>query len=374
MQVVVSLRSGSVRVVLCVLLSMLVHGALAWALFAFLLSPYRFSARPALAHRPSHRVLQLFPDSPHKPLQPPFAKTDPDQAEVSPARPDFVGKHNAVEGAAEFTPNRHNDDPLPSQNGEEKDELVTFDQSQQEGDLMHDGKRPLSPVSPAASAPPPAPKPPQPPLPSHDESLLPEKPLEGVAMALPQPVLADDGDVPVRKATTGEPELPAEAQPPVKVQLAVAPPAVAPSLAALPVYDPSLADHLQQKPGFRTYERRSRSTGRFVIGRKASVNVASTPQGRYEEEVYRRIAYYWYIACDEHRGDIIPGSIVISLRINSAGLLQNMDLVRRSGASVSQQSFTFAAIRRAALPPMPPAVQQEMVGNLLELIFQFNFD
>lgn len=375
MQEEVSMRGYSTRVVLCMALSVLLHGALAWALLALLCGMGSGRAPMSDAKkRPAQRVLQILtePEAPRK--EPPFAKTDPDQEEVAPLRPDFVGKHNAAESAAEFTPDRHNDDPLPSQNGEEKDELVTFDQSQQDGDLEHEGKRPQSPVTPAASAPPPAPEPPQPPVPSHDETLLPEKPVDGVATALPQPSVVEDGDVPIRKATDEKPELPAEVDTPVKVQLDAAPPAMMPSIHRLPVYDPSLADHMQQRPGFRTHERRSRSTGRFVIGRKASVNVASTPQGRYEEEIYRRIAYYWYIACDEHRGDIIPGSIVISLRINSSGLLQNMDLVRRTGASISQQSFTFAAIRRAALPPMPPAVRQEMVGSLLELIFQFNFD
>jgi hypothetical protein len=51
-----------------------------------------------------------------------------------------------------------------------------------------------------------------------------------------------------------------------------------------------------------------------------------------------------------------------------------MDLVRRHGAGVIQQSFTFRAIRRATLPPMPSTVRQEIVGELLELIFTFNFD
>ena len=138
-------------------------------------------------------------------------------------------------------------------------------------------------------------------------------------------------------------------------------------------FDPSLADHMQ-KPGFRTHERRSRSSGRFVLGRGASLNVASTPRGMYEALIYRRIAHFWYMACDEHRGDIIPGTLVISLRITKRGQIDSMALIRRSGASISQQSFTFKAIRRASLPPMPPEVQADVVGPLMELIFEFNFD
>jgi hypothetical protein len=140
-------------------------------------------------------------------------------------------------------------------------------------------------------------------------------------------------------------------------------------------YDPSLAEWAQpHKPGFRTHERRSRSSGRFIFGRGAALNVLSTPRGEYEALVYRRVAHFWYMACDDHRGDIIPGKITISLRIDKRGRLDSMALIKRSGASISQQSFTFKAIRRASLPPMPPEVQTDVVGRLMELIFEFNFD
>jgi hypothetical protein len=94
----------------------------------------------------------------------------------------------------------------------------------------------------------------------------------------------------------------------------------------------------------------------------------------YEALIYRRIAHFWYIACDEHRGDIIPGKITISLRITKRGKIDSMALIKRTGASISQQSFTFKAIRRASLPPMPQEVQADVIGNLMELIFEFNFD
>ena len=139
------------------------------------------------------------------------------------------------------------------------------------------------------------------------------------------------------------------------------------------LYDPALSAQVQT-PGFRTAERRTRSSGRFILGKGAALNVEATPRGQYEAEVYRRIARMWYAACDEHRGDIIPGSLTISLRINRHGRLANMKLLSRRGAGISQQSFTFAAIRRAALPPMPSEVQADIVGELLELIFTFHFD
>ena len=68
------------------------------------------------------------------------------------------------------------------------------------------------------------------------------------------------------------------------------------------------------------------------------------------------------------------GTITISLRINKRGQIDSMALIRRSGASISQQSFTFKAIRKASLPPMPQEVQADVIGELMELIFEFNFD
>ncbi len=96
--------------------------------------------------------------------------------------------------------------------------------------------------------------------------------------------------------------------------------------------------------------------------------------GRYEMLVYRLIAARWYAACDEHRGDIIPGRIIIAFRLNKRGNVENMNLVTRRGAGVIQQGFTFRAIRSAQLPPMPTDVQRELIGEQLELIFTFNFD
>lgn len=349
---------------LCVGLSVLLHVGMGWALLVGLARDEQgedVEARAGLRRF----VVVVQPEE----VAPAFVKTDADLPEVAPMRPDFIGKRNAVESASELRPERVSEEPVPSQNGEESEELVTFDQSRQEGDLAYDGRVvtpervPLPPGEPV----PPSQTPPE------DEGEPVDEPVtEGMAAVEP-PLQDDAGDV--RAEREAEVEQEPEEAPQVRPRMVAEALSRVPAMTGVPLYDPSLADHKQQsKPGFRTYERRTRSTGRFVIGKRPSLNVAATPQGRYEEEIYRRIAHFWYIACDEHRGDIIPGSVVVSLRINSRGLLENMDLVRRKGASVIQQSFTFGAIRRASLPPMPPAVRQEMVGDVLELIFHFNFD
>lgn len=360
-------QRGMARVALCVALSLVLHVGVVWGMLALLAGGYG-GARRALpqGERSVERMLQIVLPPEQERV---FAKTDPDLPEVAPREADFIGKRNAVASDSEFRPDRHSDAPVPTQNGEEREDLTTFDQERQEGDLAHDGRREL-PQPPAPPAPPGAPTPPDPVQMSPAEEVIDTPTPDGMVSVQPPPP-GTEGDVrPEEAAESAERPMqptPQSAYPTEALLTRQASP-------GLPLYDPTLADHMQQAPGFRTHERRTRSTGRFVIGSKPSLNVAATPQGRYEEEVYRRIAYSWYMACDEHRGDIIPGSVVVSLRVNKRGLLENMDLIQRRGASVIQQSFTFGAIRRASLPPMPPAVQQEMVGDLLELIFRFHFD
>ena len=356
---------GVAPLALCLALSLLIHGGAVGALPYALHLVGRQEPAATRPRQPQQRALRIVREKP-QPTQ--FVKTDPDQEEQAPEEADFIGKRNTSESAAEFAPNRYDDAPLPTQNGEDdSQEVVTFDQRPQEGDLATDGSTPsgataaesstsISPEAAGAEA-------------EQTDTPEDEPPAEGTA-ALQMPKLADDVGTLLLQNTLEE----QDKSSPVKIEMAVKPSPARPSAVQQGYYDPALAEHMQPQRGFRTRERRTRSTGRFVIGRKPSLNVAATPRGRYEEEIYRRIAYFWYRACDDHRGDIIPGSVVISLRINTRGQLENMELVRRQGASISQQAFTFGAIRRASLPPMPPEVQQEVVGDLLELIFQFNFD
>ncbi len=357
--------------VLCLLLSLLIH-----LLFALILLnlPEKKAAKPvgdnvARAVR-LHRMAKKENQDEKPPAEPdknkPFAKTDPDQAERRPEREDFVGKRNARAASDENARGYEGESLHPSMTGEKKEEIVAFDQQRQQGDLEHDGRR-NTPDTPPPAPPHTPPQPPTPPAPSGANTPaiapLPKSP-EGDM---------DIGKQDSRKETRDkeQKEQPQQADTTLR-PLPPTPPA--PPLPPTPQFyrDPSLAN--PTRAGFRTEERRSRHAGRFVLGRHASLNVAATPRGRYEAEIYRRIAYWWYRACDEHRGDIIPGKIVVSLRLDNRGRLVNMDLIQRSGAGVIQQSFTFGAIRQASLPPMPPAVQEEIVGNLLELIFEFVFD
>ena len=391
------------RVLLCVALSALLHGVLGMLL---LLLPQQDEVKRTKGTHKSRAVkvvrtaarkkadvatkqqaaAEQKPKVPRE--QKPTVKTSADTPQALPDTPDYEGKHSTRAASAPNARHRANSEHAPAMEGVKKDELVTFEQERQEGDLQHEGKkRPESRQIPPT--PQPEPEPPQPPasapadgqqhgldtpdFPRQDEqnsridatnSLTLHNDLSG-ALKLQQehptlPPLRQEQKT-ARKGSpggSGKSTSPAARQRSPRV-----------------FYDPSLAEWSQpQKPGFRTHERRSRSSGRFVFGRGAALNVLSTPRGAYETLVYRRVAHFWYIACDEHRGDIIPGKITISLRIDKRGRIDSMALIKRSGASISQQSFTFKAIRKATLPPMPPEVQADVIGNLMELILEFNFD
>lgn len=374
-------KSRAGAIVLSLFLSLLFHILTAWLLLSLPQGNKKMAETRPL---PSPRLIQVSraqpPTSPkprqetqqeNKPQEKrPIAKTDPDRQEQRPEKADFEGKRDTRASADEKNrPQRQSDAPVPTQQGEEKETLNTLEQERQDGSLEHEGKRQQQETAAASAPGTPQPEQPAKPDTGTESETRPEEATPTQVAPEPQ---QRDGDL---KLT------------PLTLQKEPADFTLAAPLAGwdrqdtkrprrprkTPIaYDPSLAD--QAQPGFRTHERRTRSTGRFVLGKHASLNVEATPRGKYEELIYRRIAYYWYIACDDHRGDIIPGSLTIALRLNTQGNIVNMSLVNRHGASVIQQSFTFGAIRKASLPPMPEAVRKDLVGNLMELLFTFNFD
>lgn len=384
---------------LCLLLSLVLHVVLAMVLVLTADSPSprqqkRGGHKRILITRAADKKEKASPPQENKPNeQKPFAKTDADRPQQRPDDADFEGQRDArAEGMNNDT--RQSEAPIPTMEGEEKEEPNTLQQERQDGDVQYYGKNEPQPATPPQAQPtepapaiPPVPTPPRgepdtPPTPQTDNGSTPTptEPSEATTQAT---IPADtEGDL---KLTPPREEEPPQEEP--KEDTATPPPGIpqgqdqAPASTLMPppannrhpVYDPTQADHAQP-PGLRTTERRTRSTGQFVIGRMPSCNVEATPRGQYEELVYRLIAAQWYFACDQHRGDIIPGTLIIAIRLNTRGGVESMNLVNRRGASVSQQSFTFAAIRRAQFPQMPKAVVKTLVGNLMELIITFDFN
>lgn len=371
-------RPGFRALLLCLLLSLLAHALLVLLLLRRPEPGGRLPAAPKLSRHLQLRRAPTPPKAPQdapppaKSAERPFAKTSPDLPPQRPEQADYVGARDSRAAADPTARDRNREADTPALEGHERredEEIVTFDQERQDGELAHEGKQESRPQQP--------PSPPEQPadMPEETEEESAEEtretaeqhsapPPEGTLTLRPLPEELN-GDLLLR-------DRPGEEAPPEPTELP--PPEQAARRARRTrLYDPALSAQVQT-PGFRTAERRTRSSGRFILGKGAALNVDATPRGQYEAEVYRRIAHMWYAACDDHRGDIIPGSLTISLRIDRRGRLANMKLLSRRGAGISQQSFTFAAIRRAALPPMPSEVQADIVGELLELIFTFHFD
>lgn len=320
------------------------------------------------------------------PEQKPFAKTNPDLPQQHPDHAEFEGQRNTrAEGMDNTT--RSSDAPIPTMEGEEKEEINTVHQERQDGDIEFYGKNDALQTPPADATEQEHPSPPAPQTPQGipDATNTPEPATENTPEEVQETTESQSAEQP---NTEGELHVsrPQDEQPTQENTKETPPPAVgtpegttptpeAPPVVQVrrPVYDPTQADHAQP-PGLRTEEHRTRSTGQFVIGRMPACNVEATPRGQYEELIYRRIARQWYFACDQHRGDIIPGTIIIAIRITEKGTIESMNLVNRRGAGVSQQSFTFAAIRSAQIPPMPKEVQKTLIGNLLEIIITFDFN
>lgn len=378
---------------LCVLLSLLLHTALAWVVLQIPRPAHQKAAQQTRAPRLVKVVRKK-----EKPAAPQdeqkeraVVKTNPDAPQVAPERPEFEGNRDSRAASDPDSRDKLADREAPAMTGREQEEMVTFDETRQDGDLKHEGKRETTPSQPAPQqdtqdtvaaqeAEMPAPGTPQPtetPAQEPGTDLM-DLVQQGALTVNPLTEVDDEqglrlnpADMPstspleMHAARTGQPDATGDKPELVQPQQRRSAPAV--------YYDPSLADHMQPE-GFRTNENRTRSSGHYTIGRHAALNVEATPRGEYEAEIYRRIAYQWYLQCDEHCGDIIPGRITISLRLLRNGSIANMDLIHRRGASVSQQSFTFTAIRCASLPPMPAAVQKSFPGDKLELIFDFNFD
>lgn len=313
------------------------------------------------------------PEAEHRP----FAKTDADRPQQHPDKADFEGQRDSrAEGSG--LP-QESTEPLPTMEGEEKDEINTLHQERQDGDIAYYGKETTAeqpaetesaPANNSQSAPVGVPIPPTPAeTPPADSPQQPHDGAETHSPAKPTP----EGDTPIQQSTEEVTEAePTETAP--TLPAGIPEPSISPTPEEEePVYDPTQAAHAQPA-GLRTRERRTRSRGQFIIGSRPALHVEATPLGQYEELVYRLIARQWYFACDQHRGDIIPGTIIIALRINSRGQVVNMNLVNRRGAGVSQQSFTFMAIRRAQFPRMPENVRKAIIGDQLELIITFDFN
>ncbi|MFR1319889.1 MAG: hypothetical protein ACLSCR_06245 [Akkermansia sp.] len=384
----------------CLLLSVLAH---LFLLAGTYLVPEEWlsSPRPAEARRQvvvtARMVRKVEPEkegnrqAPQERL-PSVVKTSEEQESATrPETPRFQSNRNTRREGGRKDPDSSRD--MPAQDGEEREngELVLFDQERQDGDMSHerDGNKDADPGLPPAC---PSSRWTRPPSagPSGRTESFPNAtgslrrrgrrpcPAGQDACAGTCHAASPCGHAaPARQAgRTGRPEgtgksiargadrspldlpdlqLPPNARPPQKQ----------------PLYDPMF--NAENQPGFKTHERKTKLTGKFSFGRRPTLDVEATPLGRYQMIVYRAIGEQWYRQCDLNRDLIVAGTVRIRILIAKNGNVTSMRQTSRVGASEVQKSFTFLAIKLAKLPAMPPEVRNELVGETLEMYFDFNF-
>lgn len=364
----------------CLLLSLFVHGALAAILILTLPQ-----GTPQPKNRGGNKKYTLTltrpqdngqQKSPEQEENKPFIKTDSERPQLKPKEADFEGARDARAEGMDIK-SRQDDTPAPTMEGEIKEERNVLEQKRQDGDVQHEQEVSQEPApQPEAAenceeAPSDAP-----PLPPQEETPQAEQQPEQQEEPQTESEQAKE-ETPEEEATITP--SPAETEKTAKESSSPQPPAPKASLypqrsgVRRPVYDPSQAPHAQS-PGLRTEEKRSRSTGHFVIGKRPSWDVDATPRGEYEALVYRLIASKWYFACDRHRGDITPGTLIILLRLDTKGRIVDMKCVSKRGAGILQESFTYKSIRQAQFPPMPPEVVKSLKGEQMEFFITFDFN
>lgn len=325
---------------------------------------------------------------------PTLVKTNEEQESATrPEAPKFQSNRNTRAEGGRKDPDSSRD--MPALDGEEREngEIVLFDQRRQDGDLTHerDGQKDASPG--ASTHIPYQPLEPSSLPEGHPDSTnhslnrkgIPGKASEeGMAQQNSRPAQERAMQLPhaVTLPRPGEPEKPDPLQelaksiakgadnPPLNLPNLNLPPNTRPAQKQ-PLYDPMF--NPESQPGFKTHERKTRQTGKFSFGRRPTLDVEATPMGVYQAIVYRAIGEQWYRQCDLNRDLIVTGTVRIRILINKNGRVSSMRQTSRMGASEVQKSFTFLAIKLARLPAMPPEVRNALVGDSLEMYFDFNF-
>lgn len=397
-------RNGLFRVSwsMCLLLSVLVH---LFLLAGSYLVPEEWlvSPRPADVRRQvvvsARMVKKVEPargerrQAPQERL-PSMVKTSEEQESATrPETPKFQGSRNTRAEGGRRDPDSSRD--MPAQDGvrRENGEIVLFDQKQQDGDLSHerDGDEHAGPGASASA--PYQPLPPSAPPAGHPDALENSPDKTGIPGRAGEEELARQNRIPEQEqalqlphAVTvprpGKSEEPDTLQelarsiakgvdhPPLNLPHLHLPPNTRP-VQKQPMYDPMF--NMENQPGFKTHERKTKLTGKFSFGRRPTLDVEATPMGRYQAIVYRAIGEQWYRQCDLNRDLIVAGTVRIRILIAKNGRVTSMRQTSRVGASEVQKSFTFLAIKLARLPAMPPDVSSELVGESLEMFFDFNF-
>jgi outer membrane biosynthesis protein TonB len=87
----------------------------------------------------------------------------------------------------------------------------------------------------------------------------------------------------------------------------------------------------------------------------------STPEGRYRSRIYRAVGTRWHLSIDQYRSTLGLGEIVVSFFIRSNGVVENVEISRRTGSNTQLlETISMEAIIKAApFEPFPEAMRKK---------------
>jgi hypothetical protein len=307
--------------------------------------------------------------APPPPPPPKFARTSPDQEEIAPERPEFIGERN-TRATSDAAPMPEAEDQI-SQKGREpidEHEVETTQSNYQDGDLAHDRiKRemkesvPTPPPAPAAAAQPAdAAETAKPDGTSEAEAPPAEETKERLAEG-PAPVERRVKDAkPEDETKPGSPERKSDGQQEAKPQQAVA-------------EQPKPAAANTNAPGFRGNQQKTKLVGSITRSGRSALNVEDSVLGRYHAAVSRAVEKEWQLNCVRNRDYITPGMLTMSFMLDAKGKVKEIRVVDALQVGAIPKGFTLNAINDAEIPAMPADLKKQLNGEPLELLYRFNF-
>lgn len=316
-------------------------------------------------------AVEVTPAAPPPP-PPQFARTSPDQEEIAPERPEFIGERN-TRATSDATPMAETPDQI-SQKGREpidEHEVETTQSNYQDGDLAHDRiKREMKEAAPQPPTPPPTPATPPQPVDAAETAKLDGKSEEAEAPPAEETKerLAE-GPAPVERRVKeakpedetkpGAPERKSEGQQEAKPQQAVA-------------EQPKPAANTNA-PGFRGNQQKTKLVGSITRTGRSALNVEDSVLGRYHAAVSRAVEKEWQLNCVRNRDYITPGMLTMSFMLDAKGKVKEIRVIDALQVGAIPKGFTLNAINDAEIPAMPADLKKQLNGESLELLYRFNF-
>jgi len=301
-----------------------------------------------------------------------FARTSVDQLSEAPERATFIGERD-TQATSDRAPDA-DAPPLPSQAGEpprDEMDLETTESDYQDGALdVPDAVAADAVADPVPTAPE------VPPVPEAAAAQGQEVETPGKAEELvqtpPRERLLDGPmpyDVPVSPEASDAADDP-KPRPPEQPQLG--------NSDEMPPQDkvedaPKPTPASPEDPAFRGFQRKAAIRGSISRSGRSALDVADTPEGRYQAMVSRAVELEWQRNCARHRDFITPGYLTVRFFVDPGGKVRSVQFVGEMATGEVQKGFTLNSIRDAQIPAMPAEVRKQLDGEPLELIFNFYF-